>query len=83
MRYQLYQAGHRVRISSYGPFRGLIGTIRITDIIADLAEPFCFYLIDLEGAQTKEPVWFEYDEVESVSSFESDHFKSAWPGLST
>ena len=53
MIYQLYQAGHRVRISSYGPFRGLIGTIRIADIIADLAEPFCFYLIDLEAHKRK------------------------------
>jgi hypothetical protein len=77
MRYQLFQAGHRVRVTSYGPFRGLIGTIRIVDMIADLAEPFCFYLIDLEGAQTKEPVWFEHEEVESVSSYESDHLKSA------
>lgn len=77
MRYQIFQAGHRVRVISYGPFRGLTGTIRIVDTIADLADPFCFYLIDLEGAQTKEPVWFEHEEVESVSSYESDHLKSA------
>ena len=78
MRYQIFQAGHRVCVTNYGPFRGLTGTIRIVDSIADLAEPFCFYLIDLEGAQTKEPVWFEHEEVESVSSRERDYLLSAW-----
>ena len=43
MTYPIFQAGHRVRILSYGPFRGLIGTIRIVDMIVDLVEPFCFY----------------------------------------
>jgi hypothetical protein len=45
------------------------GTIRRVDTISDeLEEPFCFYLVDLEGAQLKEPMWFEYDEVEVVTS---------------
>jgi hypothetical protein len=26
-------------------------------------DPFCFYQIDLEGALTHEPVWFQNDEV--------------------
>jgi hypothetical protein len=30
-------------------------------------EPFCFYLVALEGAQIKEPVWFECEEVEPVA----------------
>ena len=64
-------------MTNYGPFRGLTGTIRIVDSIADLAEPFCFYLIDLEGAQTKEPVWFEHEEVGPVSSREGDYLLSA------
>jgi hypothetical protein len=75
--YPIFQVGHRVRILSYGPFRGLIGTIRIVDTIVDLIEPFCFYLIDLEGAFTKEPVWFEYDEVEPISPNEWDYLISA------
>jgi hypothetical protein len=33
----------------------------------DLEEPFCFYLITLEGVQLKEPVWFEYTEVELIT----------------
>jgi hypothetical protein len=77
MIYPIFQAGHRVRIASYGPFRGLIGTIRIVDTIIDLAEPFCFYQIELEGAFTKEPVWFEYDEVEPVSPYECEYHLSA------
>jgi hypothetical protein len=76
MMYPIFQTGHRVRIISYGPFRGLIGTIRIVDTIVDLVEPFCFYQIDLEGAYTKEPVWFEYDEVEPVSPYECEYHLS-------
>jgi hypothetical protein len=77
MKYQMFQTGQRVCVTSYGPFRGLKGTIRIVDTIASEAESFCFYLIDLQGAQTKEPIWFEYEEVESVSSYESDHLIGA------
>jgi hypothetical protein len=76
VRYQLFQTGQRVRVQTYGPFRGLIGTIRIVDTILGQVDPFCFYLIDLEGAQTKEPVWFEYEEVESISAHESDYLIS-------
>jgi hypothetical protein len=58
-----------VQVTSYGPFRGLRGTVRSVHIFADdLDEPFCFYLIALDGAQTKEPIWFAYDEVELVAS---------------
>jgi hypothetical protein len=61
--------GSFVRITGYSPFRGLRGTIRTVDTIsAELEEPFCFYLIALEGAQIREPIWFEYDEVELVAS---------------
>ena len=83
MQYPIFQAGHRVRIISYGPFRGLIGTIRIVDTILDLVEPFCFYLVELEGALTKEPVWFEYEEVEPIfyecdfNPYECDYLISA------
>jgi hypothetical protein len=62
------QVGSRVCVISYGPFHGLRGTIRTVDtILADLQEPFCFYQIALEGAYIKEPVWFEYDEVEVLT----------------
>jgi hypothetical protein len=36
----------------------------ITD---DLDELCCFYLVALEGVQMKEPLWFEYNEVELVA----------------
>jgi hypothetical protein len=59
--------GSLVYVTSYSPFRGLRGTIRTVDTIATgLDEPFCFYLVALEGARAREPVWFEYDEVESI-----------------
>jgi hypothetical protein len=32
----------------------------------DLDVPFCFYLVALEGVNFKEPMWFEYNEVELV-----------------
>lgn len=58
----------RVSITSYGPFRGLRGTIRVIDHIADnLERPFCFYRVALEGGSVLEPVWFEYNEVELIA----------------
>ncbi len=61
--------GSLVRITSYSPFRGLKGTIRTVDTIIDeLEDPFCYYLIELHGTQSKEPIWFEYDEVEVITT---------------
>ncbi len=69
MTHQLFPVGSRIRVNSYGPFRGLRGTIRTVDAIsADFDEPFCFYQIVLEGAHIQEPIWFQYDEVELVAS---------------
>jgi hypothetical protein len=34
----------------------------------DPENPFCFYLIALEGVQLREPIWFEYTEVELITS---------------
>jgi hypothetical protein len=63
------QVGSLVCVTSYGPFRGLRGIIRTVDTIsADLQDPFCFYLVTLVGAHIKEPIWFEYHEVEGVTS---------------
>jgi hypothetical protein len=64
----LFPIGSRVRVTSYSPFRGLSGTIRIVDAIpAESEEPFCFYLVALEGSCVKEPVWFTCDEVELIA----------------
>lgn len=55
-------------MTSYSPFRGLRGTIQAVNTIAsDLEEPFCFYLITLEGAHVREPIWFEDSEVALVA----------------
>jgi hypothetical protein len=55
-------------VANYSPFRGLKGTICAVNMIdIDLEEPFCFYLIALEGVQLKEPIWFEYTEVELLT----------------
>jgi hypothetical protein len=61
------QVGERVQVISYGPFRGLRGTVQVVDIIDIPDDLHCFYLVTLEGAYTREPVWFEYDEVENAS----------------
>jgi hypothetical protein len=34
-----------------------------TTIADDLEEPFCFYLIALEGVTIEDPIWFECHEV--------------------
>ena len=56
--------GSRVRVTSYGPFREQWGTVRdVHTIAADLEEPFCFYLVALDGAYHQKPLWFDYQEV--------------------
>jgi hypothetical protein len=65
---EVFPIGSRVRVTNYSPFRGLRGTVLIIHMIAAaLEEPFCFYLVALEGTQMKEPIWFEYHEVELVA----------------
>ena len=65
----IYPVGSPIHVTSYSPFRGLNGKIQAVDTISDdVEEPFCFYLVDLEGTQLKEPMWFEYDEVELITS---------------
>ena len=63
---EILPAGSRVHVISDGPFRGLKGTILKVDIIPGLedGETFCFYLVELENAFIKEPIWFACDEVE-------------------
>ena len=59
--------GSLVDVTSYSPFRGLKGTVQMVNTIDDEAEePFCFYLVDLEGTHIPEPVWFEHNEVEAA-----------------
>jgi len=55
-------------VTNYSPFRGLRGTIHEVHMITDdLDELCCFYLVALEGGDMKEPLWFEYSEVELVA----------------
>ena len=59
--------GNQVRVTSYGPFKGLKGTIQMVDtIIDDLEAVFGFYLVKLVGVPTREPIWLAYDEVEFI-----------------
>jgi hypothetical protein len=78
----LFEVGSRIRVTSYCPFRGLTGTVKTVDVIPNSGQPYgmgplCFYLIVLEGAFIKEPVWFENEEVESVSLHEGSMVTSA------
>ena len=61
--------GSQIYVTSYGPFRGLRGTIQtVHTIAAEGVEPFCFYQVALERTSIQEPVWFEYDEIEVLAS---------------
>ena len=67
MRNSLFPTRSQVRVTSYGPYRGLRGTIQTVDTVADDQEdPFCFYLIALEGVTIENPIWFEYHEIEFI-----------------
>ena len=69
MTYHTLPVGSRVRVTSYGPFREQWGNVRaVHTIAADLEEPFCFYLIAFDNGQIKEPIWFDYSEVELITS---------------
>ncbi len=64
-----FPVGSLVRIANNTPFHGRKGIVRKVDsIFDDREEPFCFYLVALEGTQLKEPMWFEYNEVELMTS---------------
>ena len=50
MQTNVLPVGSFVDVTSYSPFRGLKGTVQMVNTIADEAEePFCFYLVALEG----------------------------------
>ena len=67
MQTNVLPVGSLVDVTSYGPFRGLKGTVQMVNTIADEAEElFCFYLVALEGTHIQEPIWFEHDEVEAA-----------------
>ena len=66
----VFETGSRVRVTSYCPFRGLTGTVRTVDVIPHGSQPYGIAFI-------KEPVWFENEEVESVSLYEGDMLRSA------
>ncbi|MEO8955133.1 MAG: hypothetical protein ABI465_11235 [Ktedonobacteraceae bacterium] len=58
MEYDTLPVTSRVRVVSYGPFRGLKGTVRRVDRMPYQDDPFYFYHIELEGAYVKEAIWF-------------------------
>ena len=73
----LFRVGEKVHAVSSGPFKGLGGIIQTVDTISSRSdEPFCFYLVDLELAHLQEPIWFEREEVELASPYQSDCLSS-------
>lgn len=66
---RFFNVGDRVRVNSEGPFKGLKGTILVVDRIVYPTDgnPFLFYQIGLEGTYIREPVWFQFDEIEPLS----------------
>ena len=72
MQNSVLPVGSLVDVTSYGPFRGLKGTVQTVNAIDDEAdEPFCLYLVELEGVQVPEPIWFEHTEIEAVEALAS------------
>lgn len=64
---EMFQVGTLVRVTSYGPFRGLKGTIQRVDALSDDPnDPLCFYLVALEETSFRTPIWFEYQELEGI-----------------
>jgi hypothetical protein len=64
----VFPIGSRIRVANDSPFRGLKGTILAIHMIAAPGEPnFCFYLVALDGAHLRVPLWFEYQEVALVA----------------
>ncbi len=64
---ELLEVSSSQPLKKFEVFRGLRGTVQVVDIIDIPDDLHCFYLVTLEGAYTREPVWFEYDEVENAS----------------
>ncbi len=67
MENSIFTEGNCVRVTSYGPFRGLKGTIRRAHCLPPCEDPWCFYQIVLEGAYLKQPIWFSSEELEPLS----------------
>lgn len=70
MNTHLTARGKRVYITSYGPFRGLRGTIQQVQTNAEEDNTLCFYLILLDVR--KEPLWVEQTEVEFLDNVLDD-----------
>jgi hypothetical protein len=76
MQTTVFPVGSLIDVTSYSPFRGLKGTVQRVSMMADdVEELFCFYLVDLEGTQIQEPVWFEHEEVEAAEAVASPLMK--------
>lgn len=59
--------GKRVRVTHYGPFRGLKGTIQcVSAPDHEGTELFCFYLIALDAFRN--PMCFEHSDVEFLDA---------------
>ena len=67
MRNHAFASGSRVQVTSYGPFRGLKGTIlQINTLTDDWDEMSCLYFIALYGTICAEPIWFDSNEIELI-----------------
>jgi hypothetical protein len=67
----LLQSGNRVRVTHYGPYRGMAGTIKAVEAISDDLdrESYRFYLVALDGFIHQEPIWFESQEIAIAGLF--------------
>ncbi|HLZ62923.1 MAG TPA: hypothetical protein VKR06_38735 [Ktedonosporobacter sp.] len=66
----MFEVGETVCVTSYGAFKGLRGTIRRVHSLAytiDDEKPFLFYQVVLENASVKEPIWFQGEEIDTIT----------------
>ena len=71
---EVYPIGSRVRVANDSLLTGRKGIIVAIRMTATPGEPTsCYYLVDLDGALLRLPLWFEYYEIELVGTFCEQH----------
>ena len=69
MEEDLFPIGSWVCVVNESPLKGRKGTILAIRMTATPGEPTsCFYLVALDGANLREPLWFDSQEVALVET---------------
>jgi len=69
MGFEVFQIGDSVCITSDSIFKGLKGIVCKIHLITyteDDEKPLLFYQVNLEHTYTREPIWFQGEEVDAL-----------------